>query len=107
MGRAIITATRAAGVLTHHAADVALFERVNVMTIQLKVGDTVAYRREFLRSAGFFTGPIPFARGRIIALAPVFEDRAIATVDWGNPEIPAKVLTSNLVRADRIHWERV
>lgn len=89
------------------AAVAALFERVSLMTIQLKVGDTVAYRREFLRSAGFFSGPVPFARGRIIALAPVFEDRAIATIDWGNPEIPAKVLTSNLVRADRIQFERV
>jgi hypothetical protein len=77
------------------------------MNTLFKLGDTVAYRREFLRSAGFFSGPVPFARGRIIALAPVFEDRAIATVDWGNPEIPAKVLTSNLVRADRIHLERV
>ena len=101
-----IIATRAAGVSTRRAAVVALFERVSLMTIQLKVGDTVAYRREFLRSAGFFSGPIPFARGRIIALAPVFEDRAVATIDWGRPDIPAKVLTSNLVRADRIHLER-
>jgi hypothetical protein len=82
-------------------------ERVSLMTIQLKVGDTVAYRREFLRSAGFFSGPIPFARGRVISLSPVSNALDIATIEWDTPDIPAKVLTSNLVRADRIHLERV
>ena len=72
---------------------------------QFKIGDVVAYRRAFLRSAGMYSGPVPFARGRIISLTPISNDGDIATIDWNHPDIPARVLTYNLVRADRIHLE--
>jgi len=76
------------------------------MNTLFKIGDVVAYRREWLRATGHLSGPIPFARGRVISLSPVSAALDIATIDWGQPDIPAKVLTSNLVRADRIHLER-
>lgn len=76
------------------------------MTIELKVGDRVRYARAWLRSTHQYYGPIPHAKGRIIALAPVSDTRAIATIDWGDPDIPAKVLTCNLVREDRVQFER-
>lgn len=75
------------------------------MSTLFKLGDVVAYRREFLRATGQLTGPVPFARGRIVSLAPVSNALDIATIDWNEPDIPARVLTSNLVRADRLHLE--
>lgn len=77
------------------------------MNTLFRVGDTVAYKREFLRATGQLTGPVPFARGRIISLSPVSKALDVATVEWSTPDIPARILTSNLVRADRLHLERV
>ena len=77
------------------------------MSTIFKLGDVVTYCREFLRATGQLSGPIPFARGRIISLAPVSNALDIATIDWSEPDIPARVLTSNLIRADRLHLERV
>jgi hypothetical protein len=77
------------------------------MNTLFKIGDVVTYRREFLRATGQLSGPIPFARGRVISLSPVSNALDIATIEWNTPDIPAKVLTSNLVRADRIQFERV
>lgn len=75
------------------------------MNTIFKLGDVVTYKREFLRATGQLSGPIPFARGRIISLAPVSNALDIATIDWSEPDIPARVLTSNLIRADRLHLE--
>ena len=75
------------------------------MSPLFRIGDTVAYKREFLRATGQLSGPVPFARGRIISLAPVSNALDIATIDWSEPDIPARVLTSNLIRADRLHLE--
>jgi hypothetical protein len=75
------------------------------MSTIFKLGDVVTYKREFLRATGQLSGPIPFARGRIISLAPVSNALDIATIDWSEPDIPARVLTSNLIRADRLHLE--
>jgi hypothetical protein len=75
------------------------------MSPLFRIGDTVAYKREFLRATGQLTGPVPFARGRIVSLSPVSKALDIATIDWSEPDIPARVLTSNLIRADRLHLE--
>jgi hypothetical protein len=75
------------------------------MSTIFKLGDVVTYRREFLRATGQLSGPVPFARGRIISLAPVSNALDVATIDWNEPDIPARVLTSNLIRADRLHLE--
>ncbi len=64
-------------------------------TAKISVGDRVAYKASFLRSTGQYTGDIPHARGVVTEIKPL-GDNALATIDWGNDEIPAKVLTSNL-----------
>ena len=73
----------------------------------LKVGDIVKYSSQWLRSAGIFTGDICFASGRIIALEPLGKTSTLAVIDWQNPNIPDRVLTSNLVLASKLHLERV
>ena len=79
-----------------------------MQTELFKVGDTVLYSRQFLRAVGMMTGDAPFARGRIIRLEPISKGLDFALVEWprGCP-FPPKVLTSNLVRADKVHLERV
>jgi hypothetical protein len=75
------------------------------MSTIFKLGDVVTYKREFLRATGQLSGPIPFARGRIISLSPVSKALDVATINWSEPDIPTRVLTSNLIRADRLHLE--
>lgn len=77
------------------------------MTQIFKIGDRVQYARQWLRSTGQLTGDIPHAKGRIIGLSPVSAGLDIATIEWNTPGLSAKVLTSNLVREDREHLERV
>ena len=73
-----------------------------------KVGDTVHYARAFLRATGQLAGDAPFVRGRIIRLEPISKGLDFALVEWQPGAVfPPKVLTSNLVRADRLHLERV
>lgn len=62
---------------------------------KIAVGDKVAYKASFLRSTGQYTGSVPHARGTVTELKPL-GDKILATVDWQNDEIPAKVLLSNL-----------
>ncbi len=64
-------------------------------TAKIEVGDKVAYKASFLRSTGQYTGDIPHARGVVTEIKP-FGNNELATIDWGNPEIPAKVLVANL-----------
>lgn len=49
-------------------------------------------------------GEIPFARGTVESIADYGGTR-IATVDWGNPEIPARVNVANLVREKQLELE--
>jgi hypothetical protein len=59
------------------------------------VGDRVRYTADFLRSTGMFTGAIPQARGTITTLEP-FGEAVLATIDWGNVDVPPRVITANL-----------
>lgn len=73
-----------------------------------KLGDVVLYSRQFLRATGWLAGDKPFAHGRIIRLEPISAGLDFALVQWPPGCVfPPKVLTSNLVRADRLHLERV
>jgi hypothetical protein len=82
-------------------------------THDLKPGDRVAYSRAFLRAIGCYTGSLPFARGRVRAIAPRVQrftgDKAgpyVVTIDWPNHlGLPDKVLSSNLVRVADISRE--
>lgn len=62
---------------------------------KISIGDTVKYKASFLRSTGQLTGDIPFAKGKVTDIKPL-GDNQIATIDWGDENIPARVLTSNL-----------
>ena len=75
------------------------------MVTLFKIGDRVQYARQWLRATGNLAGDIPFAKGRIIALDPISKGLDIALIEWNRPSLPAKVLTSNLVRLDRVQFE--
>jgi len=73
----------------------------------MKVGDTVRFSSKWLRSTGQIVGEIPFMRGVIVHLGPLFSGKAVATVEfnWLNAHGPnahidppqrMKALTSNL-----------
>lgn len=62
----------------------------------IKVGDRVAYSAAWLRSTGQFAGDICHAKGIVTALESVGPDITLAVIDWGNPDIPAKVNVRNL-----------
>ena len=66
--------------------------------MQVLIESKVKYRREWLRSTGQMTGDMPFARGIVKELKPLGQTE-IATVDWGNEDIPAKVNVANLTLA--------
>lgn len=73
-----------------------------------KLGDVVLYSRQFLRATGQLAGDAPSARGRVIRLEPISKGLDVALIEWPpGSDLPSKVLTSNLVRADRLHLERV
>ena len=61
----------------------------------IDVGDTVQYSRAWLQSTSTFTGDLPRAKGKVTAIKDV-GDLQIATIDWGNPEIPERVNVANL-----------
>ena len=70
---------------------------------ELQIGDRVAYSRQWLRSTGNFTGPIPFARGRITAFEPLGRETMLAVVAWegelvGESPAPTLVNVKNLAR---------
>ncbi len=64
---------------------------------KLQIGDKVAYSATFLQSISCYTGDIPFARGIVTEIKPVGE-RQLITVDWGNEDIPSKVISGNLAK---------
>jgi hypothetical protein len=68
----------------------------------LVIGDRVQYKAEFLRSIGQYTGPMPFARGKILSLAKLGTDTTLATIFWDlewHDRVPSKVNVANLERA--------
>lgn len=71
------------------------------MAAELKVGDVVKYKRDFLRNTGQITGDVPFARGRIESITKLGETQ-IATIYWNDQtaDIPPKVNVANLTHAD-------
>jgi hypothetical protein len=77
---------------------------------EFEVGDRVVYRSKFLRDTGQFTGWAPFAVGTVTKLTPIGA-QFIAEGTWEHPHEggPAKfkVLTSNLILADKKHLEAV
>ena len=72
---------------------------------EFKVGDVVKYSREFLRNTGQQTGDAPFATGTITGLQTLGSGLTLATIDWGNPELPDKVNVNNLILKSKIHLE--
>jgi hypothetical protein len=66
----------------------------------IKPGDKVGYSQAFLRSTGQYTGPVPFARGVVRSVTA----GGIATVDWGDPDIPKKVHVFNLAVIGTAKW---
>lgn len=75
----------------------------------MKIGDRVKYSRDFLRSTGQFTGPIPFARGIIQEISLVGNTLKLATVVWDNDileEIPKRVNIKNLAGEKKLEVER-
>lgn len=62
---------------------------------KIGVGDQVRYSRQWLQSTGTFTGDLPRAKGVVTAIKD-YGSTKIATIDWGNPEIPERVNVANL-----------
>lgn len=71
------------------------------MTQLFRIGDRVQYARTFLRATGQLTGDVPHATGRVISLQPISAALDLAVIEWDRPDVPAKVLTSNLIHAGR------
>ncbi len=59
-------------------------------------GDTVRFSEIWLRSCGLFTGPLPFAVGVVTAATPMKSGPTICSVRWDRPDLPRKVLSTNL-----------
>lgn len=63
------------------------------------VGDRVKFSAAWCNSTSQHTGPIPFARGKILNIKQYSPSFGIATIEWENDiadEIPTKVNTRNL-----------
>lgn len=71
------------------------------MKAPITVGSKVKYSRVWLKSIGTITGDMPFARGTVTALSTLPTDipLTIATIDWDNTDLPARVNVENLVLA--------
>ena len=74
-------------------------------TAKIAVGDIVKYSRDFLRSTGQITGPIPFAEGKVESIKDL-GGLQIATVAWNTEEAPAKINVKNLIRKGQLEIER-
>ncbi len=60
----------------------------------ITVGSHVCYSAAFLRSTGMYTGPIPFAKGKVTAVEDL--GPGLAVIDWDTPDVPERVLVTNL-----------
>jgi hypothetical protein len=67
------------------------------MRNDIQPGDHVAYSAKFLRSIGCQTGPMPFARGRVVVVRQC-SGMTLATVEWRDPAGMDTVNVANLVR---------
>jgi len=70
----------------------------------VKVGDTVAYSRQFLQSISCYTGDMPRAKGKVTALVPVGKEVTLAEIEWDLPDLPARVNIKNLCRVNSIEY---
>ena len=66
----------------------------------LAIGDRVAYAKVFLQSTGMVSGDLPAARGIITGFVPLGETM-LAEINWGNPNVPARVNTLNLSKVSK------
>jgi hypothetical protein len=64
-------------------------------TAGVKVGDQVAYSKQFLQSTGQYTGDAPQARGLVLALQPLGQT-TLAVIDWQGADLPGRVNIRNL-----------
>lgn len=71
------------------------------MSPLFRIGDRVQYARTFLRATGQLAGDVPHATGRVVSLQPISAALDLAVIEWDRPDVPAKVLTSNLIHAGR------
>ena len=65
-------------------------------TQPIQVGDRVGYSKQFLQSTGQYTGDVPFARGKVLALHTLSEDVILAEIEWDKPDLPTRVNVKNL-----------
>ena len=65
--------------------------------MKIKIGDKVAYSVQFLRSIGEVTGELPAARGVVTDIKKLGQ-RELVSVDWGDENIPGKVISGNLAK---------
>ncbi len=67
----------------------------------LQVGDAVRFARAFLQStyqtSRYWTG----ARGRVVDLQPVSRAVFVVVVQWDRPDLPTRVLNSNLEKVKK------
>ena len=63
----------------------------------VEVGDKVAYSVQFLRSIGMSHSDMAHAKGVVTKLDKLGEVQ-LAHIDWGNDEIPPKVIVPNLAK---------
>ena len=61
-----------------------------------KIDDSVMFSREFLRSTGQFTGPVPFLTGFVRSAEQLRPGLFIVDVKWDNGDC-GRVLSSNLI----------
>jgi hypothetical protein len=76
------------------------------MKNDIRPGDLVAYSAKFLRSIGCQTGPMPFARGRVIVMRH-YAGATLATVGWNIDTLPDGVNVANLIAVDDMGLECV
>ena len=77
------------------------------MTSKFQIGDRVAYKAAFLRSIMDYSHASASRRGTVVALTSVSKDLDLVDIEgWnGRGERNGRVLSSDLILADRIHLE--
>lgn len=63
--------------------------------VAIKVGDIVAYSKQFCQSTGQLTGDTPHARGKVVAVEQV-GGLMLAQIEWDKPDLPPRVSVKNL-----------
>lgn len=64
----------------------------------VRVGDEVAYSKQFLKSIACYTGDMPRAKGKIAALKELSPEVTLATIEWDRDGLPERVNVRNLVK---------